>query len=324
MALRLPIKSTADLASIFNRQLRNTSVLSLEPGIIQGHVDVIALKSIKIFRVKLNLSVAICADRSPGKTLFSIDLLPANISNCLVAQGVSFQRPALFGFNNNLRDVDLVLPACSNMCVIAVPNHFLAKQLDGFGCFDSFDILDKFNAVTSSSVSSDLLPALKRVWSDATSTPDDFVELEIMSLLIQCLTDKNERKVARSLTRTRNGRNDVARSVLSLIFAEPTKPLKIQDLSCLLHQSRTSIFSSCKEKFGMAPVQLIRSVRLHQVHHALLDVEFSEQHNLHGVTEIAEFFGFVGRSHFAKYYKNEFLETPSQTLARRTKAERIF
>ena len=126
MALRLPIKSTADLASIFNRQLRNTSVLSLEPGIIQGHVDVIALESIKIFRVKLNLSVAICADRIPGKTLISIDLLPANISNYLVARGISFQRPALFGFNNNLRDVDLVLPACSNMCVIAMPNHFLA------------------------------------------------------------------------------------------------------------------------------------------------------------------------------------------------------
>ena len=68
------LKSTVDLANIFNRQLRNTSVLSLEPGIIKGYVDVIVLESIKIFRVKLNLPVAICADRCLGKTLFSIDL----------------------------------------------------------------------------------------------------------------------------------------------------------------------------------------------------------------------------------------------------------
>ena len=53
MAVRLPLKNTVDLANIFNRQLRNTSVLSLEPGIIKGYVDVIVLESIKIFRVKL-------------------------------------------------------------------------------------------------------------------------------------------------------------------------------------------------------------------------------------------------------------------------------
>ena len=173
------------------------------------------------------------------------------------------------------------------MCVIAVPNYILSKQLESFGCFELFDILEKFNAVTSSSVSSHLLPTLNKLWSDVNSTPDNLFELEIMSLLIQCLTDKNERKIAIPLSRSDS--YDVARKVLSLIFAEPTKPLKIQDLSSLLHQSRTSIFSSCKEKFGMAPVQLIRSVRLHQVHHALMDVEFSQKHNLHSVTEISEF-----------------------------------
>ena len=74
----------------------------------------------------------------------------------------------------------------------------------------------------------------------------------------------------------------------------------------------------------MSPVQVVRSVRLHQVRHALLDVEFSAQNNLNGVVDTAEYFGFVGRSHFAKYYKNEFTETPRQTLALRRKAEHVF
>ena len=49
MFVRLPIKSTADLADIFNRQLRNTSILSLESGDVQGHVDVLPLANLRIF-----------------------------------------------------------------------------------------------------------------------------------------------------------------------------------------------------------------------------------------------------------------------------------
>ena len=74
----------------------------------------------------------------------------------------------------------------------------------------------------------------------------------------------------------------------------------------------------------MSPVQVVRSVRLHQVRHALMDVEFSAQKNLNGFVDTAEYFGFVGRSHFARYYKNEFMETPRQTLALRRKSEQIF
>ena len=44
--IRLPIKSTADLAAIFNRQLRNASVLALEPGVVHGYVDVLVLSNI--------------------------------------------------------------------------------------------------------------------------------------------------------------------------------------------------------------------------------------------------------------------------------------
>ena len=74
----------------------------------------------------------------------------------------------------------------------------------------------------------------------------------------------------------------------------------------------------------MSPVQVVRSVRLHQVRHALTDVEFSARNNLNGVVDTAEYFGFFGRSHFARYYKNEFKETPRQTLALRRKSELVF
>ena len=68
--IRLPVKSTADLAAIFNRQLRNVSVLALEPGVLDGYVDVIVLSNIRLFRVVLSASVALYANRCSGKKYF--------------------------------------------------------------------------------------------------------------------------------------------------------------------------------------------------------------------------------------------------------------
>ena len=320
--VRLPIKSTADLAVIFNRQLRNTSILSLESGDIQGYVDVLPLPNVRIFQIKTNRPISIFADRDSGKRIFAIDLTLPSPSDCIQAQGVSLTRPALFGFNSGVKDMDLVLPACSSMCAIAMSDDFLLTQLEDFACLAALETLEKFNVLANSSVSAGLAKALTECWSSRRFVSKEVLEFEIIAALIECLVDANERKVAR--LSTRQDRHDAALRILSMIFEDPTRPFEIQDIAKLLHQSRTSIFHGCKEKFGMTPVQVVRSVRLHQVRHALLDVEFSAQNNLSGVVDTAEYFGFVGRSHFAKYYKNEFTETPRQTLALRRKAEHVF
>ena len=320
--IRLPVKSTADLAAIFNRQLRNAAVLSLAPGIVEGFVDVLVLPNIRLFRVTLSASVALYADRCPGKKVFSIDLLPAISSDCIRAQGVTLTRPALFGFNANLKDLDLLLPAGSQMCSIALQDKYLLSQVQRLACVEVLETLDQFNVLSNSCVSSDLMIAMARCWSSGRVVSEDVLECEIVVALIQCLLDKCERKIAR--VSSRQDRHAAALRILSMTFSDPTQPFEIQDLANLLHQSRTSIFSGCKEKFGMSPVQVVRSVRLHQVRHALTNVEFSAQNNLNGVVDTAEYFGFVGRSHFARYYKNEFKVTPRQTLALRRKSELIF
>ena len=74
----------------------------------------------------------------------------------------------------------------------------------------------------------------------------------------------------------------------------------------------------------MSPLQVVRSVRLHQVRHALMDTEFCIENDIHSVSDIASYFGFIGRSHFARYYKKEFLEMPSQTLSNRRHADYAF
>ena len=84
MRIRLPIKSTADLAAIFNRQLRNSSVLALEPGVVHGYVDALVLPNIRLFRVVLNASVALHADRCIEKKIFSISKINSLFLNKLI------------------------------------------------------------------------------------------------------------------------------------------------------------------------------------------------------------------------------------------------
>ena len=322
MRKRLPFKSTADLAAIFNRQLHNVSVLALEPGVVEGFVDVLVLPNIRLFRVTLNSPVAFYADRRLGKKVFSIDLSEVISSDFIQAQGIALTRPALFGFNANLKDLDLVLPAGSQLCTVVLQDDFLLAQVQRLACEEVLEIVDQFNVLSNSFVSSDLMTAIAKCWSSSRVVSEDIMEFEIVAALMQCLLDRNERKVA--TIASRQDRHEAALRILAMTFSDPTQPFEIQDLANLLHQSRTSIFSGCKEKFGMSPVQVVRSVRLHQVRHALTDVEFSAQNNLNGVVDTAEYFGFVGRSHFARYYKNEFMETPRQTLALRRKSEQIF
>ena len=322
MPIRIPLRSTADIATIFNRKLRNTSVLSLESGNIHGYVDVLPLPNLRLFRIKLNKTIALCADRSSDVRVFSIDLSPNFHSDYIKAQGISLTRQALFGFNYNLKDMDLVLPASSNICVVSVVDEFFACQLKRLECIEAFDTLECFNVLSNSSVSSDLVSVLNQSWSNPRLLLDSVLENELIVALIQCLVDTSERKVSKPASR--QDRHNAALRFLKTTFLDPTKAFEVQDLSILLHQSRTSIFSGCKEKFGMSPIQVSRSVRLHQVRHALLDVEFSQLHNLNGVADTAAYFGFVGRSHFSRNYKNEFMETPRQTLALRRKSKQIF
>ena len=143
-----------------------------------------------------------------------------------------------------------------------------------------------------------------------------------MTTLTECFVDNQSRKLG--IVIGRKERHEAAMKVLSMTSNSPRIAFEIQDLSMLLHQSRSSLFSGCKEKFGMSPVEVVRSVRLHQVRHALLDTEFCMQNNLDGVIDIANYFGFAGRSHFTRYYKQQFLETPRQTLVARRDSEKKF
>lgn len=149
------------------------------------------------------------------------------------------------------------------------------------------DILSAFNILTNSNVSSCFVQYLNRLWQNMPSLDlsPQLIEEEILSILIDCFIGHDDRKVGLALPR--RDRHEAALQVLALANSSATKPFEVNDLCSLLHQSRTSLFNGCKEKFKMSPLQVLRSVRLHQVRHALLDAEFCIENNLCGVNGVA-------------------------------------
>ena len=164
----------------------------------------------------------------------------------------------------------------------------------------------------------------KSFWSniDNILSSGQAIEEEIVLILLECFKSSVDRKMGVALKRLE--RHDAALQVLSLTSTSRAKYFEVQSLCASLHQSRTSLFNGCKEKFGMSPLQVVRFVRLHQVRHALIGLEFCTKHGINGVVDAASYFGFVGRSHFARLYQLEFNETPRHALAKRRLADQVF
>ena len=164
--VREKIKSTTDLESILNRRLLSTSVLCLERGELEGSIHRVDLGSIGLSLLRLNKKVAICADRRGDQYFFSVNL-SENLScsnNAIVAQGVKIERPAIFGFNSGLKDLDLQLHSESCLCSICVKSHYLTQQLSRYNCLKVQDTLNKYNVFFSDPVHSVLISYLKNFW----------------------------------------------------------------------------------------------------------------------------------------------------------------
>ena len=116
-------------------------------------------------------------------------------------------------------------------------------------------------------------------------------------------------------------RHAAAIELLHWCSNNPSKNLTITELSDVLYQSRTSLFTGCQEHFGRTPTELQRSIRLDLVRQLLLNPKRSLALGLSGVGAIAAHMGFSSRSHFARRYEMQYNELPQNTLRQGSEAD---
>ena len=108
--------------------------------------------------------------------------------------------------------------------------------------------------------------------------------------------------------------HQAAIDLLQCCAKHPKTPLKIDEISSEIFQSRTSLFQRSKEHFQRTPLELQRFLRLDRVRQLLINPKQRHKQGLNGTSKVLEEMGFSSRSHFAHRYQQHFDELPHETL----------
>ena len=96
-------------------------------------------------------------------------------------------------------------------------------------------------------------------------------------------------------------------------FSNASENCNLDQISENLFASRRTLIQGTKESFDMGPMEMMKRVRLEQVNWILRSPEIRFDQNFKTITEVAQYFRFQSRGHFAKAYQQIFHETPSET-----------
>ena len=136
--------------------------------------------------------------------------------------------------------------------------------------------------------------------------------------LIQTIEDEVTQVILHSITAQKvnipsfKGSERIALLIRKKLFHHMDSTISIENLAAEYSISEKSLQTAFKSIFGFTPFLFIRLMKLNLVYHELLQIK---QENI-TVSRVAQKWGFKHMSRFSSYYKELFLELPSETLQR--------
>ena len=212
--------------------------------------------------------------------------------------------PGFLGFNQELADFDLRLPAGSQLTTLLLPKALLQDNpRSAHGTLVSQRLQQCNLLELKAQQKAELARWLNELSNNATDQPPEPIA---KGLLDVSLTAFEKPTAQTRLNQARQERHNAALKVLHRCMANPKDLISSDALCEELAVSRSALFKGCQEHFGLTPTQLQRSIRLDRVRTELLQGDGS-------IGAIAAEFGFQSRSHFARRYRGQFGELPQTT-----------
>jgi len=226
--------------------------------------------------------------------------------------------PGLMGYNRSLIDFDLKLPAGARLATVVINK---AAWLDRHGPTGGPLMMKRWETTNQLEVQPPLLEQLQchlmALMHGQADTEQTETSKQLMQTLIRCFEDPTAETLPIA---KREARHQAAIGLLHWCAKRPKTPLKVEEISSEIFQSRTSLFQGSKEHFQRTPLELQRSIRLDRVRQLLINPKQRQHQGFNGVSEIVEAMGFSSRSHFARRYQQHFDELPHETLKRSHRA----
>ena len=311
-------ESCGDLQELFQPLSPGLVVLQLSSGLLKGRVQAWGFEGFRLNRLTTNQTLFLSGTRRPEPCTLALPLDPSTSDGAYKAQGISMPWPGLMGYNRSLIDFDLKLPAGARLATVVVNK---AAWLDRHGPTGGPLMMKRWETTNQLEVQPPLLEQLQRHLMALMHRQADAEQTETSKQLIQTLIRCFEDPTAETLPiAKREARHQAAIGLLHWCAKRPKTPLKVEEISSEIFQSRTSLFQGSKEHFQRTPLELQRSIRLDRVRQLLISPKQRHNQGLNGVNEIAEAMGFSSRSHFARRYQQHFDELPHETLQRSHRA----
>ena len=307
-------ESCSSLQELFQPLSPDLVALQLSSGVLKGRVQAWGFDGFRVNLLNTNQTLFLSGSRRPERCTMALPLNPSEGDGAYKAQGVTMPWPGLMGYNRGLIDFDLKLPAGAQLATVVISK---AAWLDRHGQLIGPLIMKRWEQTNQLQVREPLRNQLQRQLmalihggadSEQTMGPD-----QLMQSLIQCF----ENPAAQTMPIAKRGaRHQAAIELLHWCAKNPKSPLKIEEISNAIFQSRTTLFKGSREHFQRTPLELHRSIRLDRVRQLLLNPRQRHNQGLTGVNSIVEEMGFISRSHFARRYEQHFHELPRETLMR--------
>ncbi|MDO6351402.1 helix-turn-helix transcriptional regulator [Synechococcus sp. YX-04-1] len=311
-------ESCGDLQKLFQPLSPDLVALQLSSGLLKGRAQAWGFDGFRLNLLTTNQTLFLSGARRPESCTLALPLDPSKSDGAYQAQGISMPWPGLMGFNRSLIDFDLKLPAGAQLATVVINK---AAWLDRHGQTGGPLLMKRWKTTNQLEVRPPLhdqiqqhLMALMHGQADGERTePSE----QLMQTLICCFEDPTAETLPMA---KREARHQAAIDLLQWCAKHPKTPLKIEEISSEIFQSRTSLFQGSKEHFQRTPLELQRSIRLDRVRQLLINPKQRHNQGLNGVSEIVEAMGFSSRSHFARRYQQHFDELPHETLQRSHRA----
>ena len=288
--------------------------LQLSRGPLHGRLRIYGHGAIRFNLLETNQSLFLSGTRRSTSCTLAFPLEDVDATSPYRAQGIPVSWPALMGYNLQLTNFDLKVPAGARLATIVIGKEALFEHLAQLGA--SQLTLERWKSTNQLELLPDLRQALHDQLNKLIRAKQNSWKQEAADLLIETVIRCFEQTHARTThIASREARHEAAIDLLHWCASNPMKTITVEELSSELFQSRTSLFRGSREHFEQTPLGLQRSIRMDRVRQLLLEPARRDSLGLLGVGDSAASMGFSSRGHFARRYLEQYEEQPQTTLA---------
>ena len=305
--------SACELESCLQGLGKAYRVVQLSAGPLSGRFSVVHLHGTSVLMISTNQVLLLNGDRGRDFISFCLEISGNNVDHRVQCQ--TFDPLSIYGFNQELTEAHVQLSAGSiSLFAFSSAKHF-RTFLSRAWQEQLIEQLHISNAIqVSAQTHSSLANHLGQILCHP---PADLHHSKLMAenlrmQLLTCLLSQDHQFKPFELA----PRERLVQELVSWGLNNSNNPKNLDEICTELFTSRRTLILGSKDNFKRGPMELLRTIRLQQVHALLRSPQARQDAGLHQVHDVAAHFGFRSRGHFAKAYQDHFDEAPRTTLIR--------